>query len=43
MSASDNSPQEVATPSYPTQGERIASGAKRDLLPTNYAQEGAEV
>ena len=51
MSASDNSPQEAeqqkpqeaATPSYPTQGERIASGAKRDLLPTNYVSEQARI
>ena len=51
MSASDNSPQqaeqqkpqEAATPSYPTQGERIASGAKRDLLPTNYDSEQARI
>ena len=43
MSETENTQPESATPSYPTQGERIASGAKRDLLPTNYAPEQARI
>ena len=43
MSEPETTQPESATPSSPTQGERIASGAKRDLLPTNYAPEQARI
>ena len=43
MSETENTQPDSATPSYPTQGERIAPGSRRDLLPNNYDAKKARI
>ncbi len=39
----ENTQPNTATPSYPVQGERIAPGSRRDLLPNNYKPEQSRI
>ena len=43
MSETENTQPDSATPSYPTQGERITPGSRRDLLPNNYDAKKARI